>query len=233
VIASRRLRMTRSPGGPPRRVPAAPALLTVAVLADVALLAVTGASFAAQAAPPPVARSRAPSPPPAAAAAASARGLQDPAEPSLVRRTTAVPRRILIPTIGVDAPIQRLERDAKGVLQPPTEWASAGWYAGGVVPGDTGPAIIAGHLDTTRRAAVFVALRALRPGDRIVVRMSDSRTVRFTVTGAKVVAKALFPTSAVYGPTPDAELRLITCSEPFDEARGAYADNLVVFAAEG
>ena len=79
-------------------------------------------------------------------------------------------------------------------------------------------------------AAVFVSLRQLRPGDRIEVRMSDHRTLHFTVTASRVVQKALFPTSAVYGATPDAELRLITCSEPFDEVHGVYADNLVVFA---
>jgi hypothetical protein len=60
--------------------------------------------------------------------------------------------------------------------------------------------------------------------------MSDQRTVTFRVTASRVVRKALFPTTEVYGPTPDAELRLITCSQPFDEVHGVYADNLVVFA---
>jgi LPXTG-site transpeptidase (sortase) family protein len=158
------------------------------------------------------------------------RGLQDPEPVPTVTRSTAVPTRIRIPSIGVDAPLETLARDAKGVLQPPTAWADAGWYAKGVVPGDRGPAVIAGHLDTTKRAAVFVDLRQLRPGDRIEVRMSDGRRLAFTVRASRVVQKALFPSAAVYGPTPDAELRLITCSEPFDEVHGIYADNLVVFA---
>jgi sortase (surface protein transpeptidase) len=143
---------------------------------------------------------------------------------------TGVPVRIEIPAIHVDAALQRLHRDAAGVLQPPDSWTEAGWYAGGVVPGAVGPAVIAGHLDTTKRVAVFVDLRLLRPGDRIRVLLSTKRTVTFVVTHAKVVRKALFPTAEVYGPTPDAQLRLITCSEPFDEQRGIYADNLVVFA---
>jgi hypothetical protein len=34
----------------------------------------------------------------------------------------------------------------------------------------------------------------------------------------------------VYGPVPDAELRLITCGGTFDYARGSYLSNVVVYA---
>lgn len=204
-------------------------LLALAVLADVGVLGAAGVLLDRQtgASGPAGAHPRA-----AEVRVARAAGLQDPSPAHLLRRSSAVPQRIVIPAIGVDAPVQRLTRNAAGVLRAPTEWASAGWYSGGVVPGDIGAAVIAGHLDTTERAAVFVDLRRLRPDDSITVRMSDGRRLRFTVTGTRLVRKALFPTSAVYGPTPDAELRLITCSEPFDTARGQYADNLVVFATE-
>ncbi len=203
-------------------------LIAVAVVLD--LGAAAGMTLEAATRPPPTAH---PSPLRLAAtsvARGAAGGLQNPQPAPTAKRSASVPTRILIPTIGVDAPLQRLARDRAGVLQPPTLWASAGWYAGGVVPGDQGAAVIAGHLDTTKRAAVFVNLRELRPGDGVRVRMSDGRTLRFTVTASRVVAKALFPTSEVYGPTPDPQLRLITCNEPFDEVHGIYADNLVVFA---
>jgi LPXTG-site transpeptidase (sortase) family protein len=222
--------MTASRGALRRRIVAA--LITAAVLADAGVAvgaAVTGIGASAP--------DHAPAARPSALALTAgevsrgaAGGLQDPQTAPPATRSTAVPTRVLIPTISVDAPVEILARDAKGVLQPPTRWADAGWYAKGAVPGDTGAAVIAGHLDTTKRAAVFVSLRQLRPGDRIDVRMSDRRTLHFTVTAARVVQKALFPTSAVYGATPDPELRLITCSEPFDEVHGVYADNLVVFA---
>jgi hypothetical protein len=41
-----------------------------------------------------------------------------------------------------------------------------------------------------------------------------------------------FPTSELFGPTPDAELRLITCGGPFDRAIGHCDDNGVVYATE-
>lgn len=160
----------------------------------------------------------------------AAGGFQDPARHTATSAAPGRPTRIRIPAIGVDAVLQRLTRNRRGVLQPPDNWTDAGWYTGGVAPGAVGPAVIAGHLDTTKRAAVFVDLRLLRPGDRIQVTTAKGRTLTFIVTRSDVVRKALFPTSAVYGPTPDAELRLITCSEPFDATEGVYADNLVVYA---
>jgi hypothetical protein len=42
--------------------------------------------------------------------------------------------------------------------------------------------------------------------------------------------KDKFPTEAVYGPTFDAALRLITCGGAFDYATGHYLSNVVVFA---
>jgi sortase (surface protein transpeptidase) len=171
-----------------------------------------------------------------ASATAASRGatgaLQNPTSSSATKVGTATPTRVIIPTIDVNAHLQRLAMNAAGELQPPDNWTDAGWYAKGVVPGQTGAAVIAGHLDTTERAAVFVALRFLRPGDPIHVEMSNGKTVSFTVTRTQVVGKSVFPTAAVYGPTPDAELRLITCSEPFDDVHGVYADNLVVYATK-
>jgi len=46
-------------------------------------------------------------------------------------------------------------------------------------------------------------------------------------------AKDHFPTASVYGPTPDAELRLITCGGQFSPSVGSYEDNIVVYAVVG
>lgn len=221
----------------PSRRQVARTLLAAAVVLDVAValiapLATAPAAAAGVAAAPvaavaPVRSSTtAPTPRPGAAGR-----FQDPARPAS-QTPSGVPERIVIPAIRVDAGIQDLSRDQKGVLQPPDSWTEAGWFAEGVKPGAIGPAVMAGHLDTTKRLAVFADLRLLRPGDRISVRMSTDETVRFVVTRSLVVRKALFPTDDVYGPTPDAQLRLITCSRPFDKERGVYADNLVVFASK-
>ena len=158
--------------------------------------------------------------------------LQDPrvTGSQLPTRSTATPTRLLIPSIGVDSGLEDLRQDSRGVLIAPHYADTAGWWEKGVVPGDVGAAVIVGHLDTILGPAVFEHLKQLRPGDLIEVRMSDRRTVRFSVDGSHVVTKALFPSKEVYGATPDAQLRLITCSEPFDPVAHSYTDNLVVFA---
>jgi sortase (surface protein transpeptidase) len=101
----------------------------------------------------------------------------------------------------------------------------------GPVPGDPGPAVIAGHVDSRAGPAVFFRLRELRPGDKVTVRRSDGRAVAFTVDEVDRYPKDAFPTSAVYGPAPGSELRLITCGGSFDAAKRSYRDNVVVYAS--
>lgn len=170
---------------------------------------------------------------PSSSSIGSADGKQDPVASTGAPADVAdlAVSRVQIPAISVDAATEPLERDAAGVLQPPVEWADAGWYRAGVLPGRVGPAVIAGHLDTTLREAVFAHLKELVPGDRIVVTLSDGSSSTFAVDSAIDVEKQTFPTAQVYGPTPDAQLRLITCNGPYDDAAGSYANNYIVFAS--
>ena len=155
-------------------------------------------------------------------------GFQDPAAPAA--RSTATPVRVEIPAIGVSSGLEDLGRGAAGELDPPEDWDSAGWFADGIVPGQVGPAVIAGHVDSPTRAAVFFRLDELVAGDEIHVEMSDGSTRTFTVERSERAAKSAFPTSDVYGSAPTPQLRLITCDGTFDTATGHYTDNLIVFA---
>ncbi|MGN6607709.1 MAG: sortase domain-containing protein, partial [Jatrophihabitans sp.] len=80
-----------------------------------------------------------------------------------------VPVRLRIPSIGVDATVMRLGRDASGAMQTPPEWQVPGWYADGPRPGQVGPAVIVGHVDSVGGPAVFFRLPELRIGDRVYV----------------------------------------------------------------
>jgi sortase (surface protein transpeptidase) len=140
------------------------------------------------------------------------------------------PVRIVIPTIAVNADIEALHRAADGTLGVPPHWTDAGWYADGVVPGQQGPAVIVGHVDSRTGPAVFYHLPRLRHGDEVLVETSDGQSHRFVVDTAHAFSKNSFPTQLVYGPTPLAELRLITCTGSFDRATHNYSENLVVTA---
>jgi hypothetical protein len=149
-------------------------------------------------------------------------------EPAAAPR--ARPVSFAIPTLDVRGPLGELSQADNGELLAPDDPGLAGWYAGGVVPGDVGPAVIGGHVDSRKGPGVFFALRSLEPGDAVRVTRSDGRVVRFTVTAVHEVPKARFPTEAVYAPTARAELRLITCGGRFDRAARNYVDNVVVDA---
>jgi len=63
--------------------------------------------------------------------------------------------------------------------------------------------------------------------------LEDGRWLPFRVTSVGRYPKNAFPTARVYGPTPDAQLRLITCGGEFDRAHSSYLDNTVVYAVGG
>ena len=143
---------------------------------------------------------------------------------------TPKPVWLTIPAIGVKAPIINLGLNRNGTLQVPSTTTVAGWYTGSPRPGATGSAVIAGHVDSRTGPGIFFWLRKMRPGERIYVRRADGTLAVFTVTAVRIYTKSNFPTAMVYGPVPDAELRLITCGGTFDYARGSYLSNVVVYA---
>jgi sortase (surface protein transpeptidase) len=144
--------------------------------------------------------------------------------------TTSKPVRLEIPAIGVSTPLLRLGLEPDGAMQVPTDFARAGWFAEGPAPGQEGPSVIAGHVDSKTGPAVFYRLRDLRPGDPVLVQRADGSRLRFLVERSRSYPKTTFPTQDVFGPVPAAALRLITCGGEFDRARGSYRENLVVFA---
>jgi sortase (surface protein transpeptidase) len=141
------------------------------------------------------------------------------------------PATLTIPSIGVETELEHLAVRDDGTLAAPDDFARAGWFAEGPAPGERGPAVIVGHVDSRDGPAVFSRLAELGPGDTIEVARADGTVARFTVTDTFEAAKDAFPTEAVYGPTAGPTLRLITCTGAFDRAARHYLSNLVVYAA--
>ncbi len=148
----------------------------------------------------------------------------------------AAPASLTIPLIGVKTNLITLGLAAGGAMQVPSTVSVAGWYTGSPRPGSIGSSIIVGHVDgkvnATETRGVFFRLNTLKAGDKIFVKRADGTTVEFHVTKVQQYLKDQFPTQDVYGPTPDAELRLITCGGVFDDASGHYLSNIVVYATQ-
>ncbi|MER8032131.1 class F sortase [Streptomyces bauhiniae] len=155
----------------------------------------------------------------------------DPPNAAAAQRRS-VPVRLRIPGIGVDTPVMRLGLAQDGTVQVPpiTAHDQAGWYQNSPTPGQTGPSVILGHVTVGAYGdGVFRRLDRLRRGDEISVRLENGTSAEFTVTSVRTVAKAEFPTKAVYGDVDRPELRLITCGGP--RTGDGYLDNVIVFAA--
>ncbi|MDQ4029174.1 MAG: class F sortase, partial [Actinomycetota bacterium] len=143
----------------------------------------------------------------------------------------ARPERIRIPVIGVNSRLEELGQNANGTVEVPEDWDVAGWFEGGARPGQRGPAVILGHVDSRSGPAVFYRLRELTPGDKILIDQRDGRTAAFIVDRTERRPKTRFPTTDVYFPTLRPVLRLVTCGGSFDESSGHYRDNVIVFAS--
>lgn len=147
----------------------------------------------------------------------------------------SAPVAIDVPAIGVASGVQDLGLASTGTIavpQPGPRYGEAAWYDESPTPGEVGPSIIEGHIDSVATGpSVFFRLGALAPGDNVDVTLADGTVAVFTVTGVRQYPKAAFPTSVVYGNTDFAALRLITCGGAFDDTTGHYLANTVVFAA--
>lgn len=153
-----------------------------------------------------------------------------PGAPRLELVAPSPPVRVVIPSIEVDSGLETLDLGDDGKLAAPRDYRSAGWFAAGTQPGQPGPSVIAGHVDSTDGPAVFARLDELEVGGEVQVVREDGSAVRFLVAAMETFPKDEFPTASVYGPVPGPELRLITCDGLFDRSTGHYVDNLVVYA---
>ncbi|MFE0453919.1 class F sortase [Streptomyces sp. NPDC058914] len=170
-------------------------------------------------------------PQPASAAAADAQAAQDALGRAPAPLPHAVPNRVRISAIQVDAPVVPVGLDTDGwVAAPPPEDPNlAGWFTGAVSPGEKGTAVVVGHVDNTQGPAVFYGLGALKKGQQVEVVRQDGKTAVFEIYGVEVFAKNDFPGDRVYTSKGSPELRVITCGGGFSKVHG-YDGNVVVFA---
>jgi LPXTG-site transpeptidase (sortase) family protein len=138
------------------------------------------------------------------------------------------PGRLVIPSIGVNAPVEQVGVDSTGAMGVPTQSSDTAWYKLGPPPGDAGDAVIDGHLDwydTSR--AVFYSLKDLNIGDLIEVQRVDGVSHHFRVTNVQSVAyNATVP--GLFATTGPPRLSLITCGGKWDTRLGQYLQRVIV-----
>jgi hypothetical protein len=144
--------------------------------------------------------------------------------------TKSEPAKISIPDISLDSQLTTVGKQADGTLEVPVSFNTPGWYRLSPTPGELGPSVIVGHVDSPEGPAVFWRLRELVPGQFIDVTRADGTTIKFRITEVKQFEQNNFPTKEVYGNTDHSALRLITCGGSYNKLTGNYSHNTVIFA---
>jgi len=140
------------------------------------------------------------------------------------------PKQVVIPSIGVNAPVESLALNRPQDTHAPYRWGDVAWYDLGPKPGQPGFAQIYGHVDSTCCPAVFYLLKNLHPGDIIDVRYRDGRIVRFSVKWQAVYWNNQLPTKWMYQNTKQRGILLITCTGVFHFDGSGYDHKRMVFA---
>ena len=144
----------------------------------------------------------------------------------------SIPVKLSIPAINLTAEFtQPLGIDQNtGEIEVPGEYDKVGWYKYSPSPGQLGPMIILGHVDSYTGPAVFYSIGQLETGDEVLVVGDDGVERTYLVERSVKFEQADFPTELVYGDTAGPELRLITCSGVFNQVTQRYTQNRVVYA---
>ncbi len=145
--------------------------------------------------------------------------------------TSSLPTRLRIPKINIDTTfVTPLGLEASGEVAVPDSDTEVGWYKNSPTPGELGPAVILGHVDSYTGPAVFFYLGQLKEGDDIFIDREDGSTAHFQVVSLERPKQSEFPTERVYGNIDHAGLRLITCTGIYVKGKQRYTNNLIVYA---
>jgi hypothetical protein len=134
------------------------------------------------------------------------------------------PARLVIPEMGLDAPILGLDPAPDGSMQAPVVpspadpiYGSVYWWDVGAMPGQVGNAVMAGHINRPNGApASFGNLDVLVPGDQVEVITARGYVLTFVVTAKD--APSVYTRAAndptierIFGPAVTPNLNLLTC----------------------
>lgn len=152
--------------------------------------------------------------------------------PATIATTTPItPSRVKIPSIGVDANVEQVDKKADGSMQSPASFQNVGWYAPGSKPGAPGNAVIAGHVNNAlTTSGVFEHLSDVKVGDYVTVADASGKTLIYVVTQTAQYNLDSAPTSSIFSQSGPSQLVLITCDGAWDADAHSYNKRLVVYA---
>ena len=143
----------------------------------------------------------------------------------------SIPKRIIIPKIGVDAKVQDVGIGKTGNMAVPSNYSDVGWYRYGPTPGERGSAVIDGHVNNGFGLdAVFKNLNTLKAGDDIYIENASGTKMHFIVEHVtESLAKNISPPE-VFALNDKARLNLITCAGAWSAQKMQYDSRVIAYA---
>jgi sortase A len=140
------------------------------------------------------------------------------------------PKFLRIPSINVNAKVQRVGITYKGNMATPNNYTDVGWFKYGTLPGERGNAVIAGHVDNgLALPGVFAHLNEVKVGDEVLVDTFGGDTKRFRVTSLDTYDWN-GNSEEIFVGINERELKLITCTGTWLSTYHTHDKRLVVTA---
>ncbi len=141
-------------------------------------------------------------------------------------KQTAQPVRLIIPAIGLSAPIESVGLNSSGEMAVPSgDSTDVGWYKNGTIPGNIGSAVLDAHV-----FAAFEKLRYLKVGSEVYVENADGARLKFVVNDSRVYRLGELTSGMLFGKRDARRLNLITCAGQPTADGNTYTHRLVVYA---
>jgi LPXTG-site transpeptidase (sortase) family protein len=141
------------------------------------------------------------------------------------------PERLIIPSIGVDAAVQKVGIGQSGHMAVPTNYTDVGWYKYGAKPGGKGNAVFDGHLDNGfGKAGVFKNLHMLNQGDALYIKTAEGDNIRYTIERIDRVEAHTTSTDMLFTTEGSPRVTLITCEGDWNPEAKTYSERLIVTA---
>jgi hypothetical protein len=140
------------------------------------------------------------------------------------------PVQLEVPSLSISADIRGVGVNQDRSMEVPDDYNTVGWYRYGPVPGDSGSAAIAGHLDDYSGRSVFYDLRHVEIGAEITVSLDDGSERIFEVRDKVSYDSGALPSDVIFARDGDPILSLMTCGGSWDSSAGRYSETVVVVA---
>lgn len=165
------------------------------------------------------------------AGTASSRYGSEPSTPRIAVAPLSVPTSIELAGSRNPIRVVPIGVTAQGVLEPPADISTAGWWVAGPRPGRAGRAVITGHIDSASAGlGAFAALDLLHPGDPITLAEADGRILHFRVTDRQEIQKTQLDPRLLQQTENPSDLLLVTCVGDFNYSTRSYESNLLITA---